>query len=162
MKNESAIKLFKPINNLYKKVKNIALSRLYLDKKQNDKEILIKFNKNRIDYAMKIYSFYICFKCKKPYYGGLNKCDDDDDDDDDDDKHIVNPSNRLCNSCIPIKNNIHNCLIHGNEYIQWKCQFCCSLASLFCYGTTHFCNSYNTCINIKWYTKYKWCNNIWL
>ncbi|CAI5999912.1 unnamed protein product [Closterium sp. NIES-65] len=28
---------------------------------------------------------------------------------------------------------------HGRGFIQFKCRFCCSTASYFCFGTTHFC-----------------------
>ncbi|EFJ48307.1 hypothetical protein VOLCADRAFT_60572, partial [Volvox carteri f. nagariensis] len=33
-----------------------------------------------------------------------------------------------------------NCPRHGTSYIEWKCRYCCSLASWFCYGTTHMCD----------------------
>ncbi|CAI5969893.1 unnamed protein product [Closterium sp. NIES-65] len=28
---------------------------------------------------------------------------------------------------------------HGKEAVQYKCQFCCSVATYFCNGTTHYC-----------------------
>jgi len=29
-----------------------------------------------LEYAVAIYSYYECFKCKKPYFGGLKRCED--------------------------------------------------------------------------------------
>ena len=34
----------------------------------------------------------------------------------------------------------NSCPKHGTEAIEWKCKFCCSVASWFCWGTTHFCD----------------------
>ena len=34
----------------------------------------------------------------------------------------------------------NTCPKHGTEAIEWKCKFCCSVASWFCWGTTHFCD----------------------
>ena len=27
------------------------------------------------EYSMAIYSYYMCYKCQKPYYGGLKDCE---------------------------------------------------------------------------------------
>ena len=32
-----------------------------------------------------------------------------------------------------------NCPKHGKDFIEYKCKFCCKIASWFCWGTTHFC-----------------------
>ena len=32
-----------------------------------------------------------------------------------------------------------DCKIHGKDFIEYKCKFCCKIASWFCWGTTHFC-----------------------
>ena len=53
----------------------------------------------------------------------------------------INPKERLCSGCGVPQNFETKCDKHGEEYIQWKCQFCCSLATFFCFGTTHFCES---------------------
>ena len=31
------------------------------------------------------------------------------------------------------------CARHGEQYIEFKCRFCCSIATFFCFGHTHFC-----------------------
>ena len=44
-----------------------------------------EYYKDKIGYAMKLYSIFICFKCQQPYYGGLNNCIDDEKENEDDD-----------------------------------------------------------------------------
>jgi E3 ubiquitin-protein ligase MYCBP2 len=34
---------------------------------------------------------------------------------------------------------ITDCKTHGKEFIEYKCKFCCNIASWFCWGNTHFC-----------------------
>ena len=34
---------------------------------------------------------------------------------------------------------IKECKKHGNQQIDWKCNFCCSIALYHCFGTTYFC-----------------------
>jgi E3 ubiquitin-protein ligase MYCBP2 len=51
---------------------------LKFENRHND-EKLIKpesqyFNKPT-EYAMAIFSYYLCCKCKKPYFGGLKDCE---------------------------------------------------------------------------------------
>ena len=31
------------------------------------------------------------------------------------------------------------CPEHKRDYIEYKCRYCCSVATFFCFGTTHFC-----------------------
>ena len=119
------------------KNKKILLIRKKLDKLDKGPEITNRhsehFNKP-IDYAMKIYSIFICFNCKKPYFGGDNKCADPIDD-----GSIIDPKERLCSQCSNPQSFATECKKHGNEYIQWKCRYCCNFATFFCFGTTHFC-----------------------
>ena len=32
-----------------------------------------------------------------------------------------------------------SCEKHGTKHIDWKCNFCCSIALYHCFGTTYFC-----------------------
>ena len=34
---------------------------------------------------------------------------------------------------------VTDCPKHGKDYIEYKCRFCCKIASWFCWETTHFC-----------------------
>lgn len=57
------------------------------------------------------------------------------------DKHDYKPEDSVCGGCSLIQSQgVHNCQIHGKEFIEWKCRYCCSMASFFCFGTTHFCD----------------------
>jgi len=38
------------------------------------------------------------------------------------------------------KSGITNCDIHGEDFIEHKCRYCCHVASWFCFGTTRFCD----------------------
>eukprot|EP00656_Telonema_subtile_P011341 TRINITY_DN15590_c0_g1_i1.p3 TRINITY_DN15590_c0_g1~~TRINITY_DN15590_c0_g1_i1.p3 ORF type:complete len:117 (-),score=11.80 TRINITY_DN15590_c0_g1_i1:71-421(-) len=33
-----------------------------------------------------------------------------------------------------------SCQQHQDEYIEYKCRYCCSIAAFFCFGNTHFCD----------------------
>eukprot|EP01084_Bolivina_argentea_P020611 38325_1 len=73
MKNKQIQMLFEPINKLYDKVKNIALLRLKYDKKENDFDVVNNYGSfydDKIGYAMKLYSIFICYNCTQPFYGG--------------------------------------------------------------------------------------------
>jgi hypothetical protein len=35
---------------------------------------------------------------------------------------------------------VKNCDVHGTDYIEFKCKFCCSVALWFCHGNTHYCD----------------------
>ena len=59
----------------------------------------------------------------------------------DDNGNAANLHNRkelLCGGCTAHQTGA-NCKQHGAEFVEWKCRFCCSIASFFCFGTTHMC-----------------------
>jgi len=31
------------------------------------------------------------------------------------------------------------CDAHGEDFIEFKCRYCCDVARWHCFGTTHFC-----------------------
>ena len=88
-----------------------------------------------MEYALAIYAYYECFKCKKPYFGGLKNCEMNMEDD----KKKFDPSELICPACCPFTSET-NCKTHGTEYIEYKCKYCCSVALWFCWGKTHFCD----------------------
>jgi len=78
-------------------------------------------------------SIYRCHCCKLPYVGGRKYCNEE---------FIASQedaSTKICPSCSITKHQLQNCEIHGMDSIIYKCNFCCSAASYFCWGTTHFC-----------------------
>eukprot|EP01084_Bolivina_argentea_P260596 440128_1 len=114
---------------LKKRIAEIGEMRLKYDKLLNDNENLEK--SKLLELIMQKYTFYLCNKCNKPYYGGKMEC-------------IVNDVDyhtevKLCPKCCSIKHNDAFCSKHGDEYILWKCRFCCNIGIYFCWGNSHFC-----------------------
>ena len=99
------------------------------------------------EFAMHRCSFYQCFKCKKPYFGGLIDCEQDMANAERD--MNTKPEDLLCQKCLlsEIGAGSTKCEKHGFAQIDWKCQYCCSIAVFCCFGTTYFCepchNAYN-------------------
>jgi len=124
------------INALRAEVMVKALDRLKIEGLQEDPQITTEgskyFNKPD-DYAVHIFSFYECHLCKHPYFGGRRQCEVEAENVDMS-KH--NPAELICPGCSTIN---AECSIHGREYIDFKCRFCCSLATYFCGGKAHFC-----------------------
>lgn len=53
-----------------------------------------------------------------------------------------NPADLVCGACSAAAGGYGLCKKgHGKEYIEFKCRFCCSPATYFCFGRTHFCDS---------------------
>ena len=85
---------------------------------------------------MRKFSFFKCFKCKSPYFGGLRDCRQNDDPD-----RPFKKEELVCGKCTNIVAlGKPVCKEHGKEFIEYKCRFCCSVASWYCWGTTHFCD----------------------
>jgi E3 ubiquitin-protein ligase MYCBP2 len=61
----------------FEKIKDMCIKRLKLEDRMKDEKLVnpssLYYNKP-LDYAIKIYSYYECFKCKSPYFGGLKDC----------------------------------------------------------------------------------------
>lgn len=75
---------------------------------------------------------YACSKCAKPFYGGRAVCAVAGGEDEGE-----HGPQRLCPACSDQPP--ASCAKHGTRYMQYKCRFCCSLATWFCWGNTHFC-----------------------
>lgn len=57
--------------------------------------------------------------------------------------HAANLSDRkelICGACSAHEAG-SKCQQHGVEFIEWKCRYCCGIASFFCFGTTHMCTA---------------------
>ena len=119
------------------------------------------------DIAMERYSYYICSMCEEPYFGGESACeaalaDDGDDESEDGDGNgdgnagqdrngagegKVAQSEYVCGSCRAKRSRGSSkaqCPDHGTSMIEYKCRFCCSVATWYCWGTTHFCTDCHT------------------
>ncbi|CAI2362857.1 unnamed protein product [Moneuplotes crassus] len=87
-------------------------------------------------YAMERMSYYTCHQCENPYYGGLKECGNMAQA-----EGNFNAEELVCGKCssegLAGKT---DCSIHGKEYIEFKCRYCCTISQWFCFGTTHFCD----------------------
>ena len=85
---------------------------------------------------LEIFQFFLCMKCKRPYYAGLNP----------EKKNIGKKQfygykeDCLCgkDSFSYDAKGLDKCQKHGYDYIEYKCKYCCKIASRF-HSQTHFC-----------------------
>ena len=75
-----------------------------------------EFEGRPVDIAFKKYRFYLCDKCKKPYYGGVRDCQAAAED-----PGQFDPKELICGSCCAIASG-RNCPEHGTQFIEWKCK----------------------------------------
>ena len=52
----------------------MAVSRLEHEKMHEDEIINSKFDGSKEKYAMKKFTYFECYECSKPYFGGLYEC----------------------------------------------------------------------------------------
>lgn len=127
--------VMKPSLELEKKVKELALYHakeegLNKNKRLEDPDDFFyhKFEA----FAVFKTAFYSCHKCKKPYFGGLRDCADIE-------PENIDPTSYECLGCKVGAGEI-SCEKHGKKFIDWKCRWCCKMASWTCYGLGHFCD----------------------
>lgn len=98
-------------------------------------------------YALDRFAYYECSACLSAFYGGRRACEGLQADQ----EQNANPAqgdnvNRdaakdlICPPCVMKKTGVSGCPTHGAEYFEFKCRFCCGVATFFCFGTTHFCD----------------------
>ena len=136
--NPDLNELLKESSVLYDMVKKMALERMKHEGVDKDPRIGDKtseYYNDPLKFALFKLSYYSCFKCKKPYFAGMRECRGNEGERDHD------PSELLCGGCVNIDGvaGVAECKKHGKDFIEYKCRFCCSIASWFCWGTTHFC-----------------------
>ncbi|XP_046701607.1 E3 ubiquitin-protein ligase MYCBP2 isoform X16 [Silurus meridionalis] len=137
--NHSVIKdLLDPIKELYEDVRRKALMRLEYEGLHKSEAITMpgaRFYNDPAAFAMNRYAYYVCYKCKKAYFGGEARCDAEAGQGDD-----YDPSELICGACSDVSR-AQMCSKHGTDFLEYKCRYCCSVAVFFCFGTTHFCNA---------------------
>lgn len=128
---------------LYDNIVKMSLERLKFEGLEKDQQLTDPnspfFNKP-IDFALKKLSYYMCYECKKPYFAGLRDCRGGPDEDNNPNRQY-DAKDLICGAHANIAGvaGITDCPKHGKDFIEYKCKFCCSIASWFCWGTTHFC-----------------------
>jgi len=97
------------------------------------------------EYAMQKMTFYMCYKCNNSYFGGLKECNNNIEQPAELPNGNIDRSSLVCVECrlASIKKNgaKAKCAKHGTKFVTFKCRFCCSLATYFCGGTTHYCTA---------------------
>ena len=135
-------KMIEEDKKLYELIKEMSLKRLKLENLDKDPRLTDLnspwFGKD-IEFAMKRLSYYMCFACKKPYFAGRREFGNDINNKNDNFNYDL--QNCLCGKDSELKNvaGKNSCDKHGKDFIEYKCKFCCKIASWFCWGTTHFC-----------------------
>ncbi|XP_069614194.1 E3 ubiquitin-protein ligase MYCBP2 isoform X15 [Ranitomeya imitator] len=137
--NHSVLKdLLDPIRDLYEDVRRKALMRLEYEGLHKSDAITtpgVRYYNDPASYAMNRYAYYVCYKCKKAYFGGEARCDAEAGQGDD-----YDPRELICGACSDVSR-AQMCPKHGTDFLEYKCRYCCSVAVFFCFGTTHFCNA---------------------
>ncbi|PNI81327.1 MYCBP2 isoform 4 [Pan troglodytes] len=130
--------LLDPIKELYEDVRRKALMRLEYEGLHKSEAITtpgVRFYNDPAGYAMNRYAYYVCYKCRKAYFGGEARCDAEAGRGDD-----YDPRELICGACSDVSR-AQMCPKHGTDFLEYKCRYCCSVAVFFCFGTTHFCNA---------------------
>uniref|UniRef100_A0A6U6BMR8 RING-type domain-containing protein n=1 Tax=Guillardia theta TaxID=55529 RepID=A0A6U6BMR8_GUITH len=139
MKAKAIEDIIKPGLELYQAILTKAEQRLALEGGHKDAPELRaggRYHKQPGEYAMHKFAYYLCYKCKQPYFGGHRSCEvaagvgEE---------RQFDEREKICGGCSAM--GAAACPKHGTEAIEYKCKFCCSVASWFCWGTTHFCDS---------------------
>ncbi|CAI2365095.1 unnamed protein product [Moneuplotes crassus] len=132
--NKEIMKIVKADLKIKKRAEKVAVDQAREDHLATDDLEKSPYNGDFKSFAVAKISVYQCSKCDKVYYAGLRDCGD--------------PSFRkeecLCKECTDagiIKIQSRNiCSKHPEDYILFKCKFCCKEAIYFCWDTTHFCD----------------------
>ncbi len=131
------------------------------------KEIYIKVRKmislrlkyEKIDSTQNPFDFFIfflCYKCHNPYYAGLNNNKNININRINDDSNVSgNKEDCLCGKHSFINNAKGQtiCTKHEDIFIEYKCKYCCKIASRF-WSQTHFCEE---CYSKKNYFNNNYC-----
>ena len=137
-------KMINENKKLYEEVKELSLKRLKFEGLDQDARLTdpnSPWYGKEVEYALHRICFYMCYICKKPYFAGRRECRMAPGMDFDEPNRNFDPKELVCGKHIYSEvEGIKSCPKHGKEFIEYKCKFCCKVASWFCWGTTHFCD----------------------
>eukprot|EP01083_Nonionella_stella_P080121 219972_1 len=123
--------------DLKREIERDGLERIKMEGLENDQRLMdpnSQYYNNVSKYAFDRLAFYICSKCAHPYFGGMKECEQADQ------AERYKKEDLVCGSCASGPNG-KSCKKHGKKYITYKCKFCCSVGTWYCWGSTHFCDS---------------------
>ena len=130
--------LLAPLQKLQKELTRKFMDRMKIEGMANDARLVNEggqFFRAPLKFAEHVLSYYMCYKCGKPYFGGVKRCEALADHRGE--VREVKREELICGSCVDKT----TCAKHGSDYIQFKCRYCCNAAVWFCWGTTHFCDT---------------------
>lgn len=153
MDHPSLDSILSPMRALKLAVREKALMRLEHENLKEAPEITTEgsdFYQDPAAFAMHRYNYFLCSRCKNPYFGGERQCGDAP-------PMHFDPSELICGGCIAGSG--FDCPKHGRDYLEYKCRFCCAVACWFCFGTTHFCDPcHSNRADLKAANEWKCCN----
>lgn len=116
-------------------VRRAARARMRADGRHRDDAVRPggQFDGRPAEYALTLYTFYRCETCDAPYFGGLRACGDG--------GAGAAGDERRCGPCAAAHFGAKCGRGHGDANVEWKCRFCCNVATWFCFGTTHMCET---------------------
>eukprot|EP01087_Luapelamoeba_hula_P013862 TRINITY_DN3_c1_g1_i1.p1 TRINITY_DN3_c1_g1~~TRINITY_DN3_c1_g1_i1.p1 ORF type:complete len:963 (+),score=199.31 TRINITY_DN3_c1_g1_i1:100-2988(+) len=159
MQNANLKDMMAPLLELEAHIKGLGVERLGVEGMSKDK-VLVEGIMTPEAYAMSTFTYYLCFKCKAPYYGGKKACGMGEGGGEGGGGEgeadgaaggggggeagggggaAFDPKELVCAPCSNLGNS-KSCRVHGEDFIEWKCRFCCGVATFFCGGKAHFCN----------------------
>eukprot|EP00347_Sterkiella_histriomuscorum_P011491 403372252 len=159
MESENSVKIqsiILELQNTKQHVEQLAQNRAEREGVFTAEEYLIKYTdptyEQQVEYAMHKLAIYKCHDCQAYYCGGRRDCEAELDE-----AKQPKPEDILCIVCTSYRYEIldDNCVHHGDEYIEYKCQFCCETAVWYCWGGTRMCEP---CHNIAGENIPKICN----
>ena len=118
--------LIQEVNSFIEHMKNLIINQIQKDSLSLD---ISSDSDYFLDHALRTLNFYECNLCNNIYFGGIRDCGEMDDHE----NHFKHEM--ICSSC---KN---YCSLHGSDHMIYKCRFCCTIASYFCFGHSHFCET---------------------
>jgi hypothetical protein len=142
MEHPALARMLRQVGKLREQIERMAMQRLVHEGLERDPDIVDgRFKGDPLGFAMARFAYYECFRCKLPYFGGQAVCAGGPGENE---EGQFDPKLLVCGSCASggaaAAGGETNCAVHGNDFIEYKCKFCCSVATWFCWGTTHLCS----------------------
>lgn len=94
-----------------------------------------------LPYALSKITYHMCFKCQKPYFGGLKNPENEQQQD----YQNLKAEELVCGYCSAdaVGGGIEDCKTHGSKHIVFKCKLCCNRAEFHFQGKFHLCSDCN-------------------
>lgn len=83
--------------------------------------------------------FRTCQRCNNPFFDGKVECAAPPEDQNGREREAVCPECLNLQYVPPPGGWPSVCTVHGTEFVNWKCNWCCSTATFNCGGTVYFC-----------------------